>query len=283
MSISNKKRDRDKDSKGSGGGEAGNNYIAGIADRGGKTSDTRKEEGEVATSTAPNRATSNQEHITPQKEKTASTSETRRDETPAVIVTTPTTTMKTIIEVPDRYQQKEQQQQSLNRALDETRDSIRKSIEEARSQIPRYTQAANEYQEQTIQTTREIADNFLESQKEIINSFQSVWQPQIDAINRIFTSNWMSPRYFTQMYTNMISNFADNIVTATRLLNNMVFANMQAFKATMKQAKDNTKEFSRISINAARSLEEIPKNSAAVTDRGTNTTNTYSSTTSSAL
>jgi hypothetical protein len=285
MSISNKKRDRDKDSKGSASREAGNNYIAGIADRGGKTSITRKEEGEVtaATSTAPSRATSNQERITPQKEKTASTLETRRDEMPAVIVTTPTTTMKTITEVPDRYQQKEQQQQSLNRVFDETRDSIRKSIEEARSQIPHYTQAANEYQEQTIQRTREIADNFLESQKEIINSFQSVWQPQIDAINRIFTSNWMSPGYFTQMYTNMISNLADNIVTATRLLNNMVFANMQAFKATMKQAKDNAKEFSRISVNAARSLEEIPKNAAAVTDRGTNTTNTYSSTTSSAL
>jgi hypothetical protein len=76
MSISSKKRDKDKDGKGASGGEASTNYIIGTAGRGGRTSDTRKEE-EVtaATSTAPNRTTSNQERITPQKEKITSTSQ----------------------------------------------------------------------------------------------------------------------------------------------------------------------------------------------------------------
>ncbi|MFL6459165.1 MAG: hypothetical protein ACJ71G_19625, partial [Nitrososphaeraceae archaeon] len=152
MSISSKKRDKDKDGKGASGGEASTNYIIGTAGRGGRTSDTRKEE-EVtaATSTAPNRTTSNQERITPQKEKITSTSQMPRDETPGAIVETPTTTMGTITEVPNMYEQKEQQQSGINRALDETRDNIRRSIDEARSQIPHYTQAANEYQEQTVQ------------------------------------------------------------------------------------------------------------------------------------
>ena len=73
-----------------------------------------------------------------------------------------------------------EQQQSVNRALDETKNNIRKATDEARKDIPRYTQAVNEYQEQTIQATREIADNYLESQKEIINSLQSSWVPFIE-------------------------------------------------------------------------------------------------------
>jgi hypothetical protein len=262
MSISSKKKD--KDGKGASGGEASTNNIIGTAGRGGRTSDTRKEE-EVtaATSTAPNRTTSNQERITPQKEKITSTSQMPRDETPGAIVETPTTTTGTITEVPNMYEQKEQQQSGINTALDETRDNIRRSIDEARSQIPHYTQAANEYQEQTVQASREIADNFLESQKEIINSLQSAWLPQIDAANRVFTSSWMSPRYFSHIYTNMISNFADNIVGATRLLNNMVFTNMKASRTTIQQARDNVKEFSRIAVNAARSLGQTAGDTTA--------------------
>src|SRR5437763_7916110 len=80
---------------------------------------------------------------------------------------------------------------TVNRALDETKDNIRRSIDEARKEIPRYTQAANEYQEQTIQAAREIADRYVESQKEIINSLQSAWLPQIEAMNKAFTSTWM--------------------------------------------------------------------------------------------
>ncbi|HET7390275.1 MAG TPA: hypothetical protein VFJ51_05580, partial [Nitrososphaeraceae archaeon] len=84
---------------------------------------------------------------------------------------------------------------TVNRALDETKDNIKRSIDEARKEIPRYTQAANEYQEQTIQAARELADNYVESQKEIINSLQSAWIPQLDKANKVFTLNWMSPRY----------------------------------------------------------------------------------------
>jgi hypothetical protein len=156
----------------------------------------------------------------------------------------------------------EYQRATVNRALDETKDNIRKSIDEARKEIPRYTQAANEYQEQTIQAAREIADRYVESQQEIINSLQSAWLPQIEAMNKAFTSTWMSPRYFTQVYANMVSNFADNIIAASRLVSNMVFSNMEAFRTTIQQTRDNTKELSRISINTARSLEQTTRDAA---------------------
>jgi hypothetical protein len=164
------------------------------------------------------------------------------------------------------------QQATVNRALDETRDNIRRSTDEARSEIPRYTQAVNEYREQTIQAARDIADNYIESQKEIINSIRSALIPQIDAANRILTSNWISPRHVVDNYARAVSNVADNTVTATRLVNNTLFANMEAFKISVQNAKDSIKEFSRICVNSAKTFEQVSRDNTTATT----TTTTFS-------
>ncbi|HZB17433.1 MAG TPA: hypothetical protein VE445_09725, partial [Nitrososphaeraceae archaeon] len=182
--------------------------------------------------------------------------EERKDET---TITTSTS--------PSQSQSREHQQQAVNRALDETKDNIRKTTDEARSQIPRYTQAVNDYQEQTIQAIREITDNYVDSQKEIINSFQSAWTPQIENANRVFWSNYLSPRTLTETYARMVSSLADNTIAATRLVNNTMFANMEAFKTSMQNAKDNAKEFSRIGVNPAKTFEHT----AREVDRSGNT------------
>jgi hypothetical protein len=173
---------------------------------------------------------------------------------------------------PSPSQTSEQQQQAVNRALQETKDNIRKTTEEARNQIPRYTQAVNDYQEQTIQATREIADNYLDSQREIINSFQTAWVPQIENANRAFWSNWMSPRQATETYARIVSSFADNTIAATRLVNNAIFANMDAFKTSIQHAKENAKEFSRIGVNAAKTFEQTTRDA----DRSGNTVSGFS-------
>jgi hypothetical protein len=185
--------------------------------------------------------------------------EERKDETTITTSTSPS-------------QSREHQQQAVNRALDETKDNIRKTTDEARSQIPRYTQAVNDYQEQTIQATREIADTYVDSQKEIINSFQSAWIPQIENANRVFWSNYLSPRTITETYARMVSSFADNTIAATRLVNNTIFANMEAFKTSMQNAKDNAKEFSRLGVNAAKTFEHT----AREVDRSGNTVSGFS-------
>ena len=169
-------------------------------------------------------------------------------------------------------QTSEQQQQAVNRALQETKDNIRKTTDEARNQIPRYTQAVNDYQEQTIQATREMADNYLEAQREIINSFQTAWVPQIENANRALWSNWMSPRQATETYARIVSSFADNTIAVTRLANNAIFANMEAFKTSMQHAKENAKEFSRIGVNAAKTFEQTTRDA----DRSGNTVSGFS-------
>jgi hypothetical protein len=169
-------------------------------------------------------------------------------------------------------QTSEHQQQAVNKAFQETKDNIRKTSDEARNQIPRYTQAVNDYQEQTIQATREMADNYLDSQKEIINSFQSAWIPQLENANRVLWSNWMSPRHYTETYVRIVSSYADNTIAVTRLVNNTVFANMDAFKTSMQHAKENAKEFSRIGVNAAKTFEQTTRDA----DRTGNTLSGYS-------
>ena len=109
---------------------------------------------------------------------------------------------------------------------------------------------------------REITENYIESQKQIINSLQSAWVPKIEQANKVFTSNWISPRHLTEIYANMVSSFADNMIAATRLVNNMMFASMDAFKTSMQQSKDNANELSRIGVNSARTFEQTSRDIA---------------------
>jgi catalase (peroxidase I) len=159
--------------------------------------------------------------------------------------------------------QQREQQQAINKALDETKNDIRKATDEARKDIPRYTQIVNEYQEETIQAARQIADNYLESQREIINSVQSALVPQIEAANRAFTSNSASPRHVTEQYARLVSALADNTIAVTKLVNNAVFANMEAFKRTVQTARDNVKEISRIGVNSAKTFEQVSRETTA--------------------
>ena len=165
-------------------------------------------------------------------------------------------------------QAQQEQQHSVNRALDQTKNNIRRATDEARKDIPRYTQAANDYQEQTIQTAREIADNFLESQKEIINSLQSAWVPAVENAYGVFWNYWLSPRRVTEVYARAVSSVTDNTIAATRLVNNTVFSNLQAFKTSIQNTRDNLKEFSRIGVNAARTYEQTSRDTTTRSTAG---------------
>src|ERR687887_1130637 len=156
-------------------------------------------------------------------------------------------------------QQREHQQEAINKALDETKNNIKRTTDEARKDIPHYTQIVNEYQEETIQAARQIADHYLESQREIINSFQSAWLPQPETANRAVTSNWTSPKDISEHYARLVSAFADNTIAVTKLVNSAMFANLDAFKRSVQNARDNVKEFSRIGVNSSKTFEEVSR------------------------
>ena len=154
-----------------------------------------------------------------------------------------------------------QVKQSINRALDQTKSNIQRTVDEAIKEIPRFTQAFNQYQEQSVQATKDIADNYLESQKEIINSLQSAWVPFIENLQSTYWSYWTSPRRVTENYARTVSNIADSTITATRLVNNTVFANFGVFRISIQNARDNVKEFSRINANAAKTFKNVARDS----------------------
>ena len=138
-----------------------------------------------------------------------------------------------------------EQQQAVNKVLDETRDNIKKTTNEARKEIPQYTQIVNDYQENTIQAIREITDNFVESQKDILmNSFQ-IW------------SHWtVAPRQLAENYGKMVTSFADNAVAATRVINNTIFANIDSVNTSVKHTKENIKELSNIGANTVKAFQQ---------------------------
>jgi hypothetical protein len=180
---------------------------------------------------------------------------------------------------------------SINRSLDQTKDNINRSIEESRNQIPRFNDIVNNYQEQALQTTKDISENYIESQKSIIHSLQSAWGPyQQNLNNKVNTC--MSPEAVANAYSRFVSTVADNTVTALRTTNNMVFSNLDSWKSTLQQAKDNSKQIFNLNSKTAKTFEQnarevaraaqdaVSQNNASYNSRGGgDNTNTFTTST----
>ena len=161
-----------------------------------------------------------------------------------------------------------QQQDAINRSIDETKDNIRRALEEVRRETPRYSQTVTDFQNETAEATREIADNFLDSQKEVINSMQSAWAPFVERTGSGGSDNnnywmmgmmqpwwwWMgmSPRDMTNIYARSISVMTDLVTAYARMVTNMMFAGIEASRATTNYAKYSSKEIARVTSITAR-------------------------------
>src|SRR5215217_6548005 len=145
--------------------------------------------------------------------------------------------------------------ESVNKSLDEAKDNIKKSIDESKNQIPRINNIVNSYQEQSLQTAKEVSEEYIDSQKEIISSLQSAWRPINENYNGMITS-FASPDSIAKAYSRFVSNVADNTVSAIRLTNNVIFSNLDSWKSTLQQARDNSKHLSNLSVNTAKTFEQ---------------------------
>jgi hypothetical protein len=56
-----------------------------------------------------------------------------------------------------------------------------------------------------------------------------------------------------------------NTIAVTKLVNSAMFANLDAFKRSVQNARDNVNEFSRIGVNSAKTFEEVSRDTAATT------------------
>ena len=162
--------------------------------------------------------------------------------------------------------QREQQEQ-VNKALDQIRDNIKKTVSRAKKDISEYNQQVTSLQERAIETTGDVAENYIESQREIINSYNhAVWTPYAEnVVNRTtaFPKAFSLPSIYT-LYTNTISSIVDNFVTATQLVNRAVFANAELINTSLQQARNNAREYSKIGVNAAKSFHETANEVAEI-------------------
>src|SRR3954449_2674457 len=159
-------------------------------------------------------------------------------------------------------QQQQDVNESVNRALDQTKDNINRSIEESRNQIPHYNNIVNSYQEQTLQAVKEISENYIESQKSIINSFQSAWRPYQQNF-KTSINTWNSPQAVANAYSRLVSTYADNAVTYLRTTNNIIFSNIESMQSVMQHAKDNSKQIFNQNVNVAKTFEQNSKDIVA--------------------
>jgi hypothetical protein len=154
-----------------------------------------------------------------------------------------------------------QQEYAVEEILEDTKDDIRSATKEVAREIPQYTQRLGDIQEQTIQTTREIAYNYIEAQKQIISIYQSVWTPFIKNASILFWNYWsISPKGMAETYGTVISSFTENVIAGTRLTNSTISVNTKLLSTALQQTKDNSKELSRLSINAAKIFSETSNN-----------------------
>src|SRR5215204_2148935 len=161
-----------------------------------------------------------------------------------------------------------QHHDAINRSIDETKDNVSRAIDEVKRETPRYSQAITDFHNETTEAMREITVTFLDSQKEVINSMQSAWAPFVERTGSSGTDNnnywmmgmmqpwwwWMgmSPRDMVNIYARSISAMTDLVTASTRMATNMMFAGIEASRATTNYAKHSSKEIARVTSITAR-------------------------------
>jgi hypothetical protein len=153
-------------------------------------------------------------------------------------------------------------QESINTSLDETKENVKKSLDETRSQIPRYTNVVKNYQEQALESTGKTVENYLEAQKSIINSVFDSVAPYYENVNRMY-SYWLSPRVPAEIWARAVSNVAENVSAATRINNDILFGNIDAFGNAFERVQRQTEELSRINVNNAKTIANTARETAS--------------------
>ena len=156
----------------------------------------------------------------------------------------------------------QQFQQTVNASLDETKKNIRKSIGESRNQIPQYTDVVKNYQERALESSGKMVEDFLEAQKSVINSVFSSANVYYENVQRMY-SYWLSPRVPTELWARSVSNIAENMSAATRINNDILFGNIDAFGNAFERVQRQTEELSRINVNNAKTIANTAKETAA--------------------
>jgi hypothetical protein len=136
-----------------------------------------------------------------------------------------------------------QQQDAINKTLDNTLYNVKRTTDEATREIPRYTQRIAEYQEQTIKTIKDIASDFIEAEKQVIGSFQS----QVDRNSGVW--DLYNPQKIAENHSVAVNNFTSYLLNTANLVNNALLSNIRVYNTALEQTRDNLKACAKRNTN----------------------------------
>jgi hypothetical protein len=145
-----------------------------------------------------------------------------------------------------------QQQDAINKTLDNTLHNVKRTTDEATREIPRYTQRIAEYQEQTIQTIKDIASDFIEAQKEAIGSFQSQVERNSGNSNGLW--DLYNPQRIAENHAVMVNNFTSYLLNTSNLINNALASNIRVYNTALEQTRDNVKAFAKTNTDCVKAV-----------------------------
>ena len=137
-----------------------------------------------------------------------------------------------------------QQQDAINKSLDNTLNNVIRTTHEATREIPLYTQCIAEYQEQTIQTIKNIASGFIEAEKQVIGSFQS--QVVKNSGNNNGVWDLYNPQRIAENYAIMVNNFTSYLLNTSH---NALASNIRVYNTALEQTRDNVKACAKSNTN----------------------------------
>ena len=149
-----------------------------------------------------------------------------------------------------------QQQDAINKTLDNVLNNVKRTTDEATREIPRYSQRIAEYQEQTIQTIRDIASDYIEAQKQY-----KLFQSQVDrnSGNNNGAWDWYNPQRIAENYAVMVNNFTSYLLNTSNLINNALASNMRVYNTALEQTRDNLKACAKTNTNFMQSVNSQNK------------------------
>ena len=73
---------------------------------------------------------------------------------------------------------------------------------------------------------------------------------------------WLSPKVPAELYTKAVSNIAENISASTRIGNDILFGNIDAWRNAFERAQQHTQELARINVNNAKTIANTTRETA---------------------
>jgi hypothetical protein len=107
-----------------------------------------------------------------------------------------------------------------------------------------------------------MVEDYVEAQKSVIDSAVSSSAAYYENANRMF-NYWNSLRVPVEIWARAVNNVAENVSAATRINNDILFGNINAFGNAFERTQRHAGELSRINVNNAKTIANTAREAAS--------------------